>query len=82
MAAMMECGHSAQGFDAKGEPVCLACVGLRPGARTVVSAPNLEGRKAKCCSREPVASSVNLAFFRHDPSKEFDSYYCGHGGWN
>lgn len=82
MAAMMKCGHAAQGVNGHGEPVCVSCAGIVPGANEIASAPNLEGRKAKCCSREPVASSVNLAFFGHDPSKEFDSYYCGCKGWD
>ena len=38
MADLMACGHTAQGIDSTGAPVCAICVGLTPDARKVVEA--------------------------------------------
>jgi hypothetical protein len=46
--SMMGCGHAANAVSA-GKPVCVICVGIHPGAREVVTAPDLTNREA-CCS--------------------------------
>jgi hypothetical protein len=54
---------------------------------------SLEGRRAKCAYRDgqdrqphgpekTVPSSTDLAFFKHNPDWEFDTYYCGCWGWD
>jgi len=70
---MMACGHSANGTDEQGNPVCVICVGIVDGARTVVTEPDLSDRKAKCaeCTRI-VDSKLSLAFFRHLPGRQYD----------
>lgn len=42
-----------------------------------------DDRKAKCslCGKV-VDSSYDLAFFKYQPDKEYDDYYCGCEGWN
>ena len=44
--------------------------------------PDLSNRIAKCymCNNHE-KSSESLAFFRYLPNNDFDSYYCGCGGW-
>jgi len=93
---MMACGHTAQGVDGTGAPVCVICAGLTADARRVVEAPDLTGRKARCTyargshvghnggrpKPQPVPSSTSLPFFSHQPDKPEDSYYCGCWGWD
>jgi hypothetical protein len=84
-APMMGCGHAANGVRAgSGEPVCIICFGIMPGATVVVTAPDLEGRTARCTygDHADVPSSTSLAFFAHRPSAAFDNYYCGCFGWD
>jgi len=46
---MMKCGHAANGYDAEGNPVCVICYGIVPGATVVdPNPPSLEGRMARC----------------------------------
>jgi hypothetical protein len=40
---MMQCGHAANAVDSLGNPTCAICVGITPGARTVVESPDLTG---------------------------------------
>lgn len=87
---LMKCGHRSQAENSEGKPVCLICLGINPGATEVddtITNETLSGRKArcsyyghKCHSEEP--SSLSLAFFSHQPDKEFDSYYDGCYGWD
>jgi hypothetical protein len=79
----MACGHTANAVK-DGKPVCVICYGIVDGADRVVEAPDLTGRVAKCgsCNRPPVPSSSRLAFFRHHPERDADSYYCGCRGWD
>jgi hypothetical protein len=85
---MMACGCQANGQDKNGNPVCCVHIGIAEGARVVQEAPpNLAGRQAKCgdCGRTEAseqALSGRLAFFRHQPTKPFDYFYCGCYGWN
>lgn len=80
---MMACGHSANGVN-RGAPVCVICVGIVPGARQVVTAPDLAGRIAQCSygDHRPVPSSIALPFFEYRPSEPEDLYYCGCFGWD
>jgi hypothetical protein len=79
---MMACGHAANAVMGD-KPVCVICYGITEGADVVVSAPDLEGRTAKCTTCGATeASSTSLPFFRHYPEAEFDSYYSGCRGWD
>ncbi len=79
---MMGCGHAANAQTLDGEPACVICAGLAPGARVVVAPPDLAGRMSLCaqCGRT-TPSALNLPFFRHDPEGQ-DSHYCGCRGWD
>lgn len=89
---MMECGHAANASDGNGNPSCVICVGIVPGAQITVETPNLEGRMARCTYRHDRAgrehmvfrpSSNTLAFFNHRPDQEQDEFYCGDcWGWD
>lgn len=82
----MSCGHTAQGtmFENGVEiPVCVIC----QNKERAVQQLSLEGRKARCsyyggkCTSEE-ASSFDLAFFKHQPDKPHDEFYCGCYGWD
>jgi hypothetical protein len=83
---MMTCGHAANGVLTRWQgqeldpsiPYCVIC----DCAEIAKDELDLTGRLAKCCHRDPVPSRVSLAFFKHLPDQEFDSYYCGHAGWD
>lgn len=46
---MMKCGHTAQGTDGDGNPVCVICFGIDPGATIPAeNEPYLSGRYARC----------------------------------
>lgn len=80
---IMECGHAANAT-CKGEPICVICTGIHPGAKTIAKTPDLTGRTARCSygGHADVPSRLNLAFFEYLPGQEFDRYYCGCYGWN
>ena len=81
---LMKCGHTAQGKDRFGNPVCAICVGLMTEAREVdPSPPDISGRMARCpdCHTE-VKSDFSLPFFSHRPNSLKDAYYCGCRGWD
>lgn len=80
---MMSCGHAANATDGHHNPVCVICVGIHPGARTIATTPDLTNRIAECgeCNNTQ-PSSTKLAFFKHQPDRASDSYYCGCRGWN
>lgn len=92
---MMKCGHAATGTNGDGNPSCVSCAGLDPGASEVdESPPSLVGRAAQCpyCKRLG-PSTTDLPFFeylgpgsRHykckNGPKEFDEFYCGCRGWD
>lgn len=80
---IMECGHAAQS-----PGVCVIC----SCKEVAQEQPDLTGRKAKChyahagrckyeCAKE-TDSAFTLAFFKHQPEQEYDSYYCGCWGWD
>lgn len=83
--ALMKCGHTANGIVGGDTPCCVICYGIvgDDAITPVEDPPNLFGREAKCssCGRT-VPSDFSLAFFRHQPEAEFDSYYSGCRGWD
>ena len=83
---MMGCGHAANSIrilpDGTEAPACVICFGIHEGAEMIVPTSDLTGRMARCGSHGEVSSSTRLAFFRHQPDQPFDSYYCGHAGWD
>ena len=89
-SVLMKCGHRSQSEDSNGKPICVICIGLDERATIVdesITDEILKDRKArcsyygsKCTSEQP--SSLNLAFFSHQPDKEYDKFYCGCYGWD
>lgn len=86
---LMQCGHVANGVVYKtGKPICALCAGFGPEAEIVErecsERDGLEERKAVCCygGHEIVDSSWELPFFKYQPEKEYDEYYCGCMGWD
>lgn len=86
MAYLMKCGHSANAQDSQGNPVCVICVGVDPGATEVekeaFGTEGLEGREAKCSCGNHGPSKWELPFFEYQPEASFDKYYCGCRGWD
>lgn len=83
MATLMACGHTAQGIDGAGRPVCVICVQIDPRAEQPVEPPDLIGRVARCsyCKYEE-PSALDLPFFEYRPNQATDTYYCGCRGWD
>lgn len=83
MTVMMSCGHAANARNSAGQPSCVICIGIDPGAEIPAPAPDLTGRMSRCsyCGRE-VPSSTDLAFFEHVPYLDYDRHYCGCRGWD
>jgi hypothetical protein len=82
---MMKCGHAANAVDTKtGNPCCVICSGIDPGADVIDdSPPNLNNRLAKCsCCNKTELSNTELAFFKYRSEGKLDSYYCGCRGWD
>ena len=79
---IMECGHPTKTlqmtFDASGtfdyEPVCVIC-----GCNDVLSPePDFSNRKAVCpLCQSAVPSSIDLAGFRYQKTKKYDTCYDG-----
>jgi len=83
---MMECGHAANATNSKGEPSCVICIGIHPGAEKVVKkGPNLTGRIAKCaygCGSEK-PSSTSLPFFEYCGAESREAQEtCKHCGYS
>lgn len=75
---LMKCGHTANAETFSGQPCCVIC-----GCTEIVERPSLKGRKAKCAYCGKIKDSdYNLPFFEYRPDREYDSYYCGCGGWD
>jgi len=75
---IMACGHFAFTHTSK-YFACAIC-----GTKEIMeNPPSLEGRQAKCSDRCAIKESHwRLPFFKSTPDKEYDEYYCGHGGWD
>lgn len=81
---LMKCGHVANATAEDGSPCCVICMCMDV-EKEVSESYGLEGRTAKCCyggcgSETP--SKWTLPFFKHQPKKEHDEYYCGCWGWD
>ena len=78
VSPMLKCGHAANATDQNGKPCCAIC-----DNDEIVKTPDFTGRMAKCtyCGNTK-PSHPDLAFFKHQPDKEKDVYYCGCFGWN
>ena len=75
---LMKCGHTANAQTLSGEPCCAIC-----NCYEIKNKESLDGRKAKCSScGKIVDSEYDLPFFRFEPDKEYDSFYCGCWGWD
>lgn len=91
---LMACGHAANATTQAGQPVCAICVGIDSGSRTPAAVPDLTGRQAVCSYANgrsphrpgdypsPSPSTLNLPFFKHRPSQDTDTFYCGCFGWD
>lgn len=57
---LMKCGHTANGIDKDGKPVCVICFGIRPGAIEIdETPPDLTNRRARCTYYGSVPSGRN-----------------------
>lgn len=86
MQYLMKCGHVSNAKNEYGRYICGIC-----DCAEIVSecsgTKGLEGRFALCCQHKhmtnnPVASSWELPFFKYQPDRDFDAYYCGCYGWD
>lgn len=84
MTTLMKCGHAANGTR-DGEPVCVICLGIDPGAELADATPSLEGRVARCTCGKERPSSLDLAFFAYRGPGGHGTRRCGavvtRGGW-
>lgn len=76
---LMKCGHTAMAKDECGNPYCIIC----NCSEIEESEISLEGREAQCsyCGNR-VNSQNDLPFFKYQPNKIYDEYYCGCFGWD
>lgn len=81
-ATMMQCGHSTNATNSQGQPCCVICIGIHPGADVVAATPDLGMRQSRCdYCKSTRPSKLSLPFFSHRPKMEFDSHYDGCRGW-
>ena len=75
---LMSCGHAALSGTSD-EPMCPMCMEYARMKHT----PELTDRKASCgcCGRE-AESSCSLPFFKYQPDRFIDEFYCGCKGWD
>jgi hypothetical protein len=80
---LMKCGHVNNAQDRNGNPACVICGCFDIDKKIEKPTDGLEGRQAKCpdCGGT-TESRWDLPFFKHNPDRKFDSYYCGCYGWN
>lgn len=85
---LMKCGHVGNARDEHGSVCCAICAGIKPEAFQIdkhcSGNDGLEGRTATClynCGSK-TQSKWELPFFKYQPDKEYDSYYCGCFGWD
>jgi hypothetical protein len=87
---MMSCGHTANGKKyLKGTQDKIPCCVICSCDELATEKPDLKGRLAVCMygnakgsKCQPVPSKVTLPFFRHEPTKEVDSFFCGCRGFD
>ena len=64
-AIILECGHSANATDGKGNPACAIHSTAQGGTTPVKTAPDLTARQARCSCGATANSSMGLAFFEY-----------------
>ena len=91
MAVLMKCGCSTTAKTmSSGDPVCITHMEYEVAE---VQEPDLRDRMAVCsyggpghrgkyAGRDPVPSETSLPFFKYQPDKPTDSFYCGCWGWD
>jgi hypothetical protein len=80
--SLMKCGCSASS-KIKIDGCWVDACGTHNCTEKVENPPSLNGRKAKCGYGDTVVNSnYNLAFFKHSPNEEYDTFYCGCYGWD
>ena len=75
---VLKCGHTAYATKTSGEFYCPIC----DCSEKIDKPIDLKNRFAVCDCGKKRPSSFNLPFFQSQPNSEFDSFYCGHDGWN
>ena len=75
---LMACGHVTTTRTPDGKHYCVIC----DCEKASFAEANLFGRKAKCYCGNIADSDISLAHFKYKPNEQFDSYYCGCGGWD
>lgn len=80
----MTCGHTANSkiwYNNEQHPYCAIC-----GCSTTLNDFNkvdFTKRKMKCSQCGLTRTSIPTeAFFKYQPDKEYDSFYCGCDGWD
>lgn len=86
MRYLMKCGHVANAKDENGTIMCGIC-DCKEIQCECHDSEGLKGRMAICSqhkgfSNTPVPSKWELPFFKYQPDKPYDSYYCGCWGWD
>lgn len=82
---LMKCGHYSTAKTKNRQPYCLICDCCE--SSEVKDLKKLTNRLAKCwCCGKIRESSCDLPFFepkeKFNPKSDYDSYYCGCGGWD
>lgn len=79
----MKCGHvNTAVVQGTKEPCCPICGCFRVEKEITEPTEGLEGRIAECCyCSHTEDSSWSLPFFKYQPDKEKDEFYCGCHGW-
>ena len=76
----MKCGHVSNAKTSEGKPCCVIC-----GVDVIasMSLEDLGKRDSQCiyCAKK-AKSDRTLPFFKYEPYKEQDSFYCGCHGWD
>lgn len=76
---LMKCGCAAQGVNAKtNKPVCV----IHDEDEQAEIQPKFEGRRAQCHCGYQQDSILSLAYFKYQPLKPVDAFYCGCDGWD
>ena len=83
MRYIMKCGHVANAETVDHQPACAICFCKEVDHAIASPTDGLSGRNAHCsyCGRA-VQSKWTLPFFKYRPTKKYDEYYCGCGGWD
>lgn len=81
---LMKCGHTSNSKILVGElalDYCIICECQEEADPNTIA--DLNSRVAKCSDcGATTPSRLSLAFFRYQPDKRCDQYYCGCRGWD